>query len=746
MIQTLAFALLTPATAPQWPTSPTFTSRSGQLHNPVPSSDWNRDWMVPDGPVKHLIGEGKALYLSGDFRNVGYPTSRFAVFDRASGLPDRNWPQFEGEVRDIEPDGVGGWYVAGRFTHVNGIARPKLVHVLPDGSVDPVFQFSSAGDVDAIALDGGQLLLAGGFLDIGGVSRRYLAEVDAATGALGPWNPTFGALNWIGTPRMHDLVVDGNSVYVAGSFDGFFAATPRQNFASLDRTTGGLLPALDLAPDGLVSSVQVIGSELVLTGGFQQLGGAQRARLAVVHAPTGVVQSLSLQIDRVVWDSVLVGTTLYFCGDMTDVEGQLRNGGAAIDLPSGTLTAWNPDVGTGIGSGGAIQVQAIGHGAGTIYLAGNFLSIGGVARTNFGAVDDAVGSVLPWPGGVASRNTNTPPQSVAVQGQSIAVGGSFVVAGGGHRTGVAALDVDTGLLLPWSPELSSGLGQFAGHRLLPVPGGVLIAAPFDTVNGVSRRNLALVDDVLGSLVTSFVPTPAVFDTPNMSALSLLESQGRVLVGVNVSSSNPKSGIGLVMLDLGTGAEVPGWQGAVQHRPYELAIDEGAGTLYVGGEFTTAGLAQLPRNNVAAFDWQTGTLLPWDPNTDGAVHSFAFRGSRLLMGGAFSAVGFEFATGVAELVLPGAKKTAVHLPRTVAYDLAEHGLLTYVAGPFTQVGLLQREGVFAFDRISGKVYPWGPNLDGGAESVVVAGGHVVVGGAFDAIGTEAHAFLAAFPIL
>jgi Domain of unknown function (DUF5122) beta-propeller len=76
-----------------------------------------------------------------------------------------------------------------------------------------------------------------------------------------------------------------------------------------------------------------------------------------------------------------------------------------------------------------------------------------------------------------------------------------------------------------------------------------------------------------------------------------------------------------------------------------AITFANGVMYVGGQFTSvrppgtaAGTGHdVARSNLAAFDAQTGALLPWNPRANSTVYSIAVLGSTVYLGGTFTTV-------------------------------------------------------------------------------------------------------------
>ena len=82
--------------------------------------DGNR-W-VTDGDVRAIVPWGNTVYLGGSFGYVGPNTGGWAEVD-AAGHATPLLPRLDGEVTSMCGDGAGGWFIAGTFTQVAGIAR-----------------------------------------------------------------------------------------------------------------------------------------------------------------------------------------------------------------------------------------------------------------------------------------------------------------------------------------------------------------------------------------------------------------------------------------------------------------------------------------------------------------------------------------------------------------------------------------------------------------------------------------------
>jgi outer membrane protein assembly factor BamB len=121
-----------------------------------------------------------------------------------------------------------------------------------------------------------------------------------------------------------------------------------------------------------------------------------------------------------------------------------------------------------------------------------------------------------------------------------------------------------------------------------------------------------------------------------------------------------------------------------------AIEYAAGTVYVGGTFTSIG--GQPRNHVAAVDASTGTATAWNAHLDpgGDVRSLLAIGRTVLVGGSFSTVGGQPRANLAALdATTGAPIDWVHDTDSVVRKIAWSATGIYVGGDFQRVsGTLQ----------------------------------------------------------
>jgi sugar lactone lactonase YvrE len=281
-------------------------------------------------------------------------------------------------------------------------------------------------------------------------------------------------------------------------------------------------------------------------------------------------------------------------------------------------------------------------------------------------------------------------RAIAVAGPFIYVGGDFTQAtnapiNGGNtltRNRLAAIDANTGALLPWNPAVDNG-----GVYALAINGtDIYIGGTFTTVNGGTTRNRL-----------------CIFNTS--SALN---------------PWNPDMNVDVVALQ---------WNGT---------------RLIVGGFFTTAN-GGTARNRICSFAFPGGTLEAWDPNaTPNPVLALAFNGLNVLAGGAFSNIGGAVRSGMADLDGVGVASPFVANMNNNVNSITVDGVNFYMGGDFTLAAgnALNRFCVASGGVVNAA---WHPNINGTVFATAISGTTVYAGGAFTQVnGGPLRNGLAAFP--
>jgi hypothetical protein len=643
-------------------------------------------WVV-NGAVNALVVSGHTLYVGGKFSQVAPRTGPLLALSSGSGARRAALPAVDrGDVDAIVADGRGGWYVAGSFASIGGVACPNLARVTRRFAVDRRFCPRPDDQVSALALDGSTLYAGGFFGRIGGVRRRWLAALDASTGRATSWTP----------PPPDDavtgLAIRNGVLYLLGVF-GAVAGKSRFSLAAVDirtrRVTGWDPKApSDTHGDPSTEAIAATAHAIYVGGAFDHIGGRKVAALAALDPATG--RATSWRPSGKPWgvQALTVAGSRLYVGGYTHTGGYL----AAYDLPSGRPAAWRPPV-------PANGVDALAASGSRIYAAADRLRAYAVTT----------GAPAAW----NAPQPNQPAQTLAVAGATVVAGGSFTGAGGVERGSLAALDLRTGRPTSWHPRLSSSLRPQPSVNAIALAGRtVYLGGDFDRVGTKPRHDVAAVTAATGA-ATSWAPKV----TTDQVLAVVLAKPNVVFGGFGAGSSYSTSGK-LVWSSPPSG----------NIDPVIEALTVAGGSLYVGGDFSVVGGAN--RTALAALDPANGSARSWDPKlaaTDGdaEVNAFAVSGSTVFAGGGFDSANgakrhdlasFDSATGKWTAWAPRSS------PVEHVYALAVTPGAVYVGGD---------GGPAAFDPSTGARLSWQVTLDANQEiplvhAIAVAGSTVYVG--------------------
>ena len=114
---------------------------------------------------------------------------------------------------------------------------------------------------------------------------------------------------------------------------------------------------------------------------------------------------------------------MYVGGWFDDTDGTGRDSALAFSTTTGNLLSWNPGV-----TGGNSTVYKIAHNneLDTVYIGGDYTTVGGVARASLAEVDNDTGAITDWD---PSPNNDVLALAYGEVGHSILVGGDFTNIG-----------------------------------------------------------------------------------------------------------------------------------------------------------------------------------------------------------------------------------------------------------------------------------------------------------------------------
>jgi hypothetical protein len=607
-----------------------------------------------------------------------------------------------------------------------------LAHILSDGSVASWSPSQDGHAVLSLALTASTLYVGGTFSVIDGQPRQGLAAFDVDSGGLLPWDPHPDGSVVLG-PVVRALAARGDTVFVAGDFR-LIGAQPRICLAALDGRTGRALDWYPGASNSEILALKLRGNALFLGGYFTQIGGLTRNRAAAVDASTGVVLPWNPDVsgpDDVyvgsarVWALGVRDSTVYLGGQFLGVGDQSRNALAAVDADSGRVLPWNPSPAHTY-TYPYPYVRSLFVQGDTIYVGGNFESIGGADRISLAAIDAATGQALDW---------NPRPDSdhdviaLAVSGGVVYAGGTFPTLGPWKaRSCLAALDLTTGAVKDWNPDAN---GLFVDAMV--VSGGtVYVGGDFTFIGGLPRNGVAALDTLTGA-ATPWNPSA------DGQVRAMSRSGNTLYVGGGFSNIGGQSRAYAAALDMASGLATA-WD--PRASDWVLALATEGESVYLGGLFQSMG--GEPRLSVAAVDTASGTVKPWRADTDGIIDALVVDGSTVFVGGEYvSTVGGQPRTCLAALdaVTGDVRAWDAHLTGSVAnptpsvHALALSAHTLYVGGDFYTVGGQVRPCLAALDDSVGLATSWAPGANFQTLSLAIAGNTLYAGGAFGAVGLQ-----------
>jgi len=715
--------------------------------SPTPVESW-----VTNGDVHAVLTSGGRTYIAGAFDQVG-PNTGFGVpLDSGTGLLPANFAaagaKVDGHIYAAVPDGKGGWYVGGDFTHVTVGGVQKSFHngaeIKPDGNGGWTFgSWNPNTDLPILAIvrdpSGARIYVGGDFTSVRGLPGVNGLLVTGPTGVqlTSPAFPVTGPGQEVDSLA---LSVDGSRLYVGGTFTTL-GGLGRSGLAAVNTATGTVDPTWNPSPDTAagtattpaktVAALATASDGRVFAGGsFTQIGGTPTGGLAVLSGsgsgapdPTwsvaagGEVDALAMTLDR---------SAVYVGGGFATIGGQSRAGLALLSTAgAGSVDAtFNPGA-----TGGNVLALGLSADGNRLYAGGAFSAIGGTAQRYLAALDAHSGAVDPGFDAAAANTVQA--VSPSPDGTLVFAGGDFTSVNGVARHNVAALD-GNGVLVPGFVADTSGGASGGEVDALTVDGAgrLYLGGSFLRVNGTFEQRLARVDATTGTVDTSFSASPG-------AAVNTLAVSGtRLFVGGAFTWINDASVVrnNLASLDITAGA-VEGWNPNLDNNVASLALSPDQHTVYIAGTFAHVGSAS--RSFAAAVDAGTGLATAWDPAPAALVVQVAVSGDGSKV---FLAERGSSKTGNRLQAWNTAGSGSLAWEHRADGDfqaVAVSSAYVYAGGHFATVDGEAHLHLVALDVNSGAIQSWPPFVSGGLGhgvfAIDVTPSTVTVGGDFERAG-------------
>jgi len=647
-------------------------------------------------------------YVGGQFSAFNaWDTGPGTVVNSTTAEANVTFPKVSGSsasIKAVASDGLGGFYIGGTFTSVDGQAITNAAHINPDGSLDTAWNPAPNNTVSALAVSGSTVYLGGSFTQVKGVTRNRAAAVNAVTAAL--------VTGWDPAPNntVNVIVIAGSTVYLGGSFTQV-KSTTRNYAAAVDTTTAALITGWDPAPNGQIFSVVVSGSTVYLGGSFSSVKATTRNNAAAVDAVTAALATWDPNIDGTVYSLAVSGSTVFMGGRFWSVNAYAtsRNMAAAVNATSGIATSWNPS------PGGTVNSLVVS--GSTVYLGGSFSTVNSTtSRNNAAAVDMSTGVAGSW--APSPRGTVN---ALSVWGARSYIGGDFQTVGGSSRNNAAAVD-SSGVLTSWNPDVNGDV-----KSIVLSGSNVYMCGGFSTVGGIARAEAAIIGT--NGTLQAFKPM-----AHSGSYVAIIPYGNFVYIATSALTqhtyNNPgpgrftdrnevvSQGKGITKYDAtfnGQNTSRDGWVasptsvGNLNFSIYNYNVATfllSGNIMYFAGNFgMTNGTG---RRGVAAFDVTTDQLLDWAPLANGGVKAIGISGSNMYLGGDFTEIGGTY--------------TNYYKPGTSA------AILDYVTGGAT------RRYVAAVDVTTGALSSWNPTMNSSVNAIVGDSSTLYLGGSFTGIGS------------
>ncbi|MBX2991995.1 MAG: choice-of-anchor D domain-containing protein [Bacteroidetes bacterium] len=359
------------------------------------------------------------------------------------------------------------------------------------------------------------------------------------------------------------------------------------------------------------------------------------------------------------------------------------------------------------------------------YIGGSFTEVNGVARSRAAKI---------LPNGSLDNTWNPqfdgPVHAIVVGTAGVYVGGSFSRVGAAVRNNAALLNPTNAAVLSWNPNPNNTV-----RTIQVVPPYVYVGGEFTAVGVVpiARDYVARIDISSGGVDSVWSPSP------NGFVLSILTAVGQnnVWLGGEFSLIDTSSRPHLASVTSGGTGFVTDWNPRPNGPVHVLRL---AGSrLHVGGRFTA--ILDSVRGNAAAVDPFVSRLLSWNPNLNGPVNTMEFSGGIFYVGGLFSSVGVAQRRNIAAVdsvlgnvsgwnPVAGSEVKVIGVQSNV-----------FLGGLFRSVNGAVRRNVAALDDTAGAT-AFNPNVNGGVNAMRLSGNTLYLGGGFDTVSGQRITRLAA----
>jgi hypothetical protein len=380
------------------------------------------------------------------------------------------------------------------------------------------------------------------------------------------------------------------------------------------------------------------------------------------------------------------------------------------------------------------------------------LGVGVVTLAMASVADAAIVASKP----IKTWQANGTVRTEVIVGNTVYLGGSFTAmlpagstgSGAVTRNGAAAMNLDTGALLPWNPNVTGG----TVYTIKPSGSNLYLGGAFSTVaGGTTHKKIVEVNNSTGAVVAGFKPP-----TPNKTVYAITPSGSNLFLGGAFTKMGGTTKSFLAEVNASTGALNSTWSPSVDAEVHAIALN-GAGTRAVLGGFFRNLNGDGSFIGIGAVDTNTGATLPWAWHTSDLqtfrpfqLLKFTQDGSTLFgaaTGNGGELLSFNIETGTLNYVsgVNGNVTDMAVLDGFVYYGGHFSGYCGAIPGNNFCTVQAARDKLVALDEATGALQSWHPavNTSLGMEAMAAGDGSLTIGGQFTKAGGVAQQHLAQF---
>jgi len=669
-----------------------------------------------------------------------------------------------GTVYAMAVDDSGNIYVGGSFTLVSDIPANYIAKWNSTTSTWSTLTSSASNGVNnwvlSIAISDSDVYLGGYFTQLGdGTSANGIAKWNTTTGT---WSTLMSNVSNGVNGSVAAIAINGSDVYLGGGFSKLGDNITSANHIVKFNTTTGIWSTLTCGSSNgfysiygpnasYVTAIAINGSDVYVGGYFTQFADGTSANyIAKWNSTTSTWSTLKSGNFNGVYGNDCYVATLAICDSNVYVGGcfyQLSDGTYANDIAKwNTITNTWSTLTAGKSNGVNGYVNALVISGSDVYVGGYITQLGDSTSANCIAKWNTSTSTWSTLTSGASNGVNDDVSAIAISGSDVYVGGAFSQLGDSTTS--------ANYVAKWNGTWSS-----LGSDNNGVNGAVAAIA----INGsdvyVGGSFTQLGDGTSANYIAKWNSTTSTWSTLKSGFSNGVNGSVNVLA---ISGNDVYIGGDFSQLGDGTSAKyitkwntttstwstlTSGTSNGVNYYVYSLAIS--GSDVYVGGGFTQLGDRTTSANNIAKWNSATSTWLTLTSGAsngvNGYVYAIAVSGSDVYIGGCFSLLGDRTS---AKCIAKWNTITSTWSTLTSGTSngvngwvlgIAISGSDVYVGGQFTQLG----DGTTSTNNIAKWNTPTGTwatltspgsnGVFGEVYAIAISGSDVYVGGQFNQLG-------------